>query len=221
MNDHQKGADGKEIALEARAEKAARLFSPSAARNSHAIVAAWQDLMPSSATVLELGSGTGEHGVALTNAYDGLTWQPSDPDQASRHSISAWAAYTDHKRFAAPLALNACDPAWWSPLSSKDIIVSINMIHIAPFAAAQGLFEGASALLRSKGHLFLYGPFKRHGKTADSNLAFDQSLKSRDESWGVRDIDLELIPLAAQNGLKLQSTKEMPANNMCVVFEKD
>ncbi len=224
MNDNTPSREAKEIALEARETEGARLFSPSAARNKQAIAEAFAALMPPQGRILEIGAGTGEHGVTISKALPDLEWQPSDPDPTSRASIAAWAEAEGGGRVMPPLMIDVTAPAWWhevpaalAPLSG---LVSINMIHIAPFTAAEGLFAGARALLGEDGGLFLYGPFKRQGETAESNHRFDASLKGRDPSWGVRDLDIGIVPLAERNGLSLEAVREMPANNLSVVFKR-
>ena len=97
-------------------------------------------------------------------------------------------------------------------------IFCANVIHIAPWRVAEGLFAGAARHLRADGRLFLYGPFKRGGKhTALSNAVFDTSLRERDAEWGVRDI-ADVEALAEQVGLKLGGSFEMPANNLILMF---
>jgi hypothetical protein len=101
-----------------------------------------------------------------------------------------------------------------------DAVVSINMIHIAPWTAAEGLMAGAGRLLAPGGVLYLYGPFKENGEhTAPSNAAFDASLRTRDSQWGVRDRD-EVTALAQLNGLTLVERVAMPANNLSLVFQR-
>ncbi|MCI5046098.1 MAG: class I SAM-dependent methyltransferase [Aquisalinus sp.] len=220
---YQKGESGKEIALEARASEADRLSSPSVARNRDAIRDVFRQYMPDMGALLEVGSGTGEHAVHIAASLPELTWFPSDPDATSRASIAAWAEYLDLANVHAPLNLDVSAQNWFDRVDiPKPLIgmMSVNMIHIAPFEAAEGLFTGAGALLQQDGRLFLYGPFLRNGNTADSNLAFDESLKSRDPRWGVRDLDREIMPLAAAAGLTLQKVIEMPANNLSVIFHK-
>ncbi|ADM09615.1 hypothetical protein PB2503_07799 [Parvularcula bermudensis HTCC2503] len=219
-DDHQRGPDGKEIALEARSQRAGKLVSPSVARNKEPIAAAFADTMPQAGHILEIGSGTGEHGMTLTARFPDLIWQPSDPDDNHRHSIDAYAA--DTPRLLSSLPLDVTDDGWWqaAPLSAYDGVVSINMIHIAPFAAAEGVFRGAAALLSPGCKLFLYGPFSRRGEMADSNRRFDADLKRRDPAWGVRDLDDQVQPLGARFALHLSTVTEMPANNLSVVFEK-
>lgn len=100
-----------------------------------------------------------------------------------------------------------------------DVMVCINMIHISPWSATRGLMRVAGDKLCSNGVLFCYGPYKVGGTTAESNFKFDASLKSRDPSWGVRDLE-EVIKVAEDCGLRHEKTVEMPANNLSVVFRK-
>lgn len=222
MTDNQRNEDGREIALEPRLATGGKLYSPSAARNREGIVNAFRAMMPTSGRIVELGSGTGEHGAAIASALPDIIWQPSDPDSTSRESIAAHAADVPDGRMAGPIDLDATAPAWWQSVKSPEVagIVSINMIHIAPYAAVEGLFEGAAALLPTGGRLFLYGPFSRRGEMVDSNRRFDADLKRRDPGWGVRDLDDQLQPLGARFALHLGDIREMAANNLSVVFEK-
>jgi hypothetical protein len=211
----------KEIALEQRKAEAERLYSPSAARNKDPIAQVFGRTMPKEGLILEIASGTGEHGAHLCAAFPSLRWQPSDPDPASRASQAGWAQTVPDGRMRQPLALDVTEPGWWEALSEPPSgMVCINMIHIAPPAAMEGLFTGAGALLAPGQRLFLYGPFSRRGAMAPGNQSFDASLKSRDPSWGVRDLDDQVQPLAARFALHLQEVAEMPANNLSVVFEK-
>nr|WP_281373764.1 DUF938 domain-containing protein [Parvularcula dongshanensis] len=197
------------------------MFSPSAARNRAAIVDAFGSLMPTGGVVLEVASGTGEHGAALCSAYPSLRWLPSEPDEGSRASVAAWAESVPDGCMAAPSDLDVTVPGWWRDVSEvPDGVFCANMIHIALFSACEGLFRGTAALLRPGGRLMLYGPFSRRGVMAESNRRFDASLKARDPGWGVRDLDDALQPLGASLGLHLAEICEMPANNLSVVFEK-
>ena len=198
----------------------ARLFSPSVHRNAPAIAAAWGRLLPTSGRVLEVASGTGEHAARLCEAHPGLSWQPSDPDPASRRSIEAWSGTVPGGRVAAPLDLDVTSEGWWRAAGGPyDALFCANMIHIAPASAAEGLLRGAAALLAGEGALALYGPFSRRGAMAPSNHRFDAALKAKDPAFGVRDLDDEVQPLAARFGLTLARMREMPANNLMVVFE--
>lgn len=216
-----KDKSGKEIALEARAAKEARLYSPSAARNRDPIREVFLRHMPMAGMIVEVGSGTGEHVAHLATAAPLLSFFPGDPDEASRASILAWTAFHGLTNIAPPHAADVASLNWQSAFAPCEGLLSINMIHIAPFSAARGVFAGASALLKPEGRLFLYGPFKRSGvHTSASNEAFDASLKSRNPEWGVRDLDLEISPLAEAGNLALVAIEEMPANNLSLIFEK-
>jgi len=208
------------VALEERGVSVdQRLFSPAAARNSAPILAVLKRVLPAHGVVLEIGCGTGEHAVHFAEAMPGLTWLPSDPDAESRASTASWIKFTGLGNVRPPLDIDVCAKAWGvEPTAPFDAIVSLNMIHISPWAASLGLFAGAGRLLRAGGLLVVYGPFMRDGvHTAPSNAAFDASLKAHNPSWGVRDIaDLERVGESA--GLSLQETIEMPANNMSLVF---
>jgi SAM-dependent methyltransferase len=208
------------VALEQRGQSAdQRMFSPSAARNTAPILAVLKRILPAHGRVLEIGCGTGEHAVCFAEAMPTLIWLPSDPDPGSRSSTASWISFKGLNNVLAPLDVDVCSAQWGVEQSAPfDAIVSINMVHIAPWTASLGLFAGAGRLLRDGGLLFLYGPFMRNGvHNAPSNAAFDESLKSRNASWGVRDIaDLERVAVAS--GLHLREMIEMPANNMSLVF---
>jgi SAM-dependent methyltransferase len=190
--------------------------APAADRNKEPILAVLRTALPDSGLVLEVASGTGQHIVHFARALPGLAWQPSDPDAGARASI---AAHVDRSRLGnirPPVALDAAGEDW--PLARADAIVCINMIHIAPWAACKGLMAGAGRLLPSGGILYLYGPFRRDGRhTAPSNEAFDASLRARDPSWGVRDLE-DVTRLAGARGFALEDTVAMPANNLSVIF---
>jgi SAM-dependent methyltransferase len=212
----------KEIALEDRASAGEKLFSPSTARNRDPIRYVFLKTMPASGKILEIGGGTGEHAAHLAGALPEVQWHTGDPDPTSRGSIAAWIADARLANLSGPHAIDVTAKEWGVEKDAPfDGLVSINMIHIAPFAAAVGLFSGARRLLKPSGKLFLYGPFARKGvHSAPSNAAFDESLKSRDARWGVRDLEHEITPLAQKNSLTLDAVVEMPANNLSVIFRK-
>jgi SAM-dependent methyltransferase len=199
----------------------ARMSSPSAGRNREPIRAVLDRVLPRGAKVLEIGSGTGEHAAYIASARPDVSWRPSDPDADSRASVAAWIAHLGLGNVAAPVAIDARAPAWGVEAEAPfDALVSINMIHIAPWEAALGLIAGAGRLLAPGGVLFLYGPFARGGvHTAPSNAAFDESLRARDPRWGVRDLDV-VAAEAARAGLRLEDVVPMPANNLSVVFRR-
>lgn len=193
--------------------------SPSTARNRDPILAMLRPRLPATGLVLEIAAGAGEHAVHMAAALPGLQWRPTDPDPEALASIAAWRDQAGLPNLLPPLVLDASDPDGW-PVDRAEVVVNINMIHISPWAAAQGLMTGAGRVLPPGGRLFLYGPFLEAGvETAPSNLAFDQSLKSRNPAWGLRRLD-EVMALAAAQGLVLSERIVMPANNLALVFRK-
>jgi SAM-dependent methyltransferase len=200
-----------------------RLSSPAARRNRDPILAVLRRVLPTEGAVLEVASGSGEHAVWLAAHLPGLVFQPSDPEPASRASISAWIAREGLPNVRAPLALEATEEDWALPAEIAMRLVAIlciNMGHVAPWQATLGLLRGAGRLLRSGGVLYLYGPYKREGRhTAPGNAAFDASLRARDPESGVRDLE-DVVAAAGRAGLTLASVEEMPANNLSTIFRK-
>ncbi len=217
------GKDGRPVEADGRLDAAA--FH----RNHQPIWAVLKDFLAGrSGDVLEAGSGTGQHVVHFASQTPDIIWWPSDLHAAHLRSIAAWRAHAGLANIRPAQPIDLSDPAWLPALSDgkgPDRLLAIfcaNVIHIAPWRVAEGLFAGAARHLRADGRLFLYGPFKRGGKhTALSNAVFDTSLRERDAEWGVRDIaDVEAH--AQRVGLKLGGTFEMPANNMILmVVRKD
>ena len=204
------------IPAEAGAE--ARRHAPATLRNRDAIAAVLVGILPPAGLVLEVASGSGEHALAFARAFPDLDWQPSDPDPAGLASIAAWRAESELANLRPPLALDAAAPGW--PIAAADAILCINMIHISPWTATQGLMAGAARLLPPGAPLFLYGPFLRDDMpTAPSNEAFDASLRSRDPLWGLRRLE-DVAALAQSHGLALERVVEMPANNLSLVFRR-
>lgn len=195
-----------------------RLIAPAAARNRGPILDILRETLPKSGLVLEIASGTGEHVAHFAAALPELTFQPSDPGAPERASILSWIAASGAKNILAPLALDAAALPW--PVSNADAILCINMIHISPWAATEGLFSGAAALLAEGAPLFLYGAFRRGGAhTAPGNVAFDEFLRRQSPDWGVRDLET-VATLAARSGFGAPRIVEMPANNLSVVFRR-
>ena len=215
------GKDGRPIEADGRLDAAA--FH----RNHRPIRAVLQQFLAGkSGDAVEAGSGTGQHVVDFARHLPDITWWPSDLNEQHLKSISAWRAHAGLANIRPPLRIELSNPEWCAEMhngSGPENLLAVfcaNVIHIAPWRVAEGLFAGAGGYLRTEGRLFLYGPFKRGGKhTAPSNAAFDQSLRDRNAEWGVRDIE-DLEKLAANAGLRLVETVEMPANNLTLVFER-
>ena len=198
------------IALEDRDSDGAKLFSPSAGRNKAVIAEALAARLPDAASVLEIGSGTGEHGATLGERRPDVVWQYSDPDAASRASQAAWA----RAGWPEPLALDVQVGDWWAGLPRVTALFSANMIHIAPIEAAIGLAEGAQHLTD---RVILYGPFLLGEASAPSNREFDLSLRRRDPRWGVRELDI-VKHIFGERSFNLSESLEMPRNNRLLEF---
>lgn len=210
----------------------ARQFAPATQRNREPILAVLERVLPATGTVLEVSSGTGEHAVFLAPRLQPRQWLPSDPNPIALASIAAWQAHLPAPNLYPPIALDVHEPSWPveqqllpAALQALDLqqnpiraIVNINMIHIAPWSACLALMAGARRILPAAGVLYLYGPFKQGGShTAPSNAAFDESLRSQDPEWGVRDLEA-VIEVAKSHQLTFVEAIAMPANNLSVVF---
>ncbi|MDB5316470.1 MAG: hypothetical protein JWO26_249 [Rhodospirillales bacterium] len=193
-----------------------RRHAPATLRNREPILAALRQFLPSSGTVLEIASGSGEHAVFFAASLAGITWQPSDRGAAARASVDAHAADAALPNLLPALELNVTAAAW--PISRADALLCCNMIHIAPWAATLGLMAGAARVLAQGAPLMLYGPFIQAGvPTAYSNDDFDADLRRRDPEWGLRDLD---AVAATARGFTLDAIIPMPSNNLFVVFRR-
>jgi hypothetical protein len=192
--------------------------APAVARNRDPILAVLRHVLPARGLVLEIASGTGEHAVHFAAALPDIIWQPTDQDGMALRSIAAWRTSANLPNVLPPLELDVTSPAW--PADQADAVVCINMIHVSPWRATEGLMAGAARMLATGGVLYLYGPFMEGGRhNAPSNEAFDASLRARDPDWGVRDLD-DVCSLAAQHGLDFAERVAMPANNLSVVLAR-
>jgi hypothetical protein len=195
--------------------------APAARRNMAPIMEVLAPRLPRTGVALEVASGTGQHVCAFAEKFPGLTWQPSDPDPGARESISAWMAESGLANIRQPLNIDVMAPRWWDSLEERPAaMLAINMVHISPWAASEGLMEGAGALLAPGALLYLYGPYCKEGRhTAPSNAAFDESLRARNSDWGVRGME-EMAELGEGYGLRLEESVAMPANNFSLVFSR-
>lgn len=193
--------------------------SPASARNRDPLLDVLRRWLPASGTVLEIASGLGEHAAWYAGALPGLTWQPTDRSAEALEILVARREAAGLPNLAPPLLLDAASPDSW-PLERADAIVCINMIHISPWAATEGLVAGAGRVLPTGAPLCLYGPYiEAEVETAPSNLAFDADLRRRDPAWGLRDLET-VKALAASHGLTFAERIAMPANNLCVLFRR-
>jgi SAM-dependent methyltransferase len=195
------------------------LMSPSFLRNRDPILAVLTRVLPDRGTVLEIASGSGEHAIYFAAALPSLTWQPTDLDLVALRSIAAHRAAARLPNVRPPLQLDASARSW--PVVDADAVVAINMLHIAPWRAAEGLLAGAGRVLGPGGVLYLYGPYKENGiHTAPSNAVFDESLRARNPKWGVRDV-ADLTELARAHGLSFAERVSMPASNLSLIFRRN
>jgi hypothetical protein len=203
-----------------------RLDAPAFHRNHQAIqhVLA-RYLTGKSGDAVEVGSGTGQHVVEFARQFPEISWWPTDLNDNHLASIEAWRQHVQLSNIRPARRCDVSDPAWGGAMKAEGgagellAVFCANVIHIAPWQVAEGLVAGAGRALRQGGMLFLYGPFKRGGKhTADSNAAFDASLRQGNPEWGVRDVEV-VEKLADRAGLALIEIVEMPANNLTLVWQ--
>jgi SAM-dependent methyltransferase len=186
----------------------AKRTAPAALRNREALAAALDELLPERGTVLELGSGTGEHAVFLAARFPALTWQPSDPDPAARGSISAWTAEARLANLRAPLDLDLRVETWRRQEAAA--LLCVNVLHVTPPEVAAALFAGAARVLAAGGPLLVYGPFPRRGPPLGGRLLrLDRELRAADPALGVRPVEA-LEEEAAHAGLSLRAELVMP-----------
>jgi uncharacterized protein DUF938 len=196
----------------------ARRSAPAALRNREPIAEVLAEWLPPSGLVLELASGTGEHAVHFAARFPDLEWQPSDLHPDALSSIEAWRGECGLGNIRPPLVIDAASRKW--PIERADAVLSINMVHISPWASTLGLIEGASKLLPAAAPLVLYGPWiSDEVPTAPSNLDFDADLKRRNPEWGLRRVE-DFAAAAGPRGFSLIETRAMPANNMMLLWRR-
>ncbi|HPY40835.1 MAG TPA: DUF938 domain-containing protein [Thiolinea sp.] len=185
--------------------------------NRAPILAVLKPLLAEHKSVLEIGSGTGQHAVYFGEQLPHLTWQTSD--QLEYHAgIQAWLAEAQLPNVLTPLLLDVRQANW--PELKVDAVFTANTLHIMSWDAVQACFAGVGRLLPSGGLFIAYGPFNYAGQfTSTSNARFDQWLKQRDPESGIRNFE-DLNLLAAKEGLELQADYEMPVNNRILVWRK-
>ena len=192
-----------------------------AARNAMPILKVLKELLPEKCSVLEIGSGTGQHSVIFSEGIDCLKWIPSDIDASNFESITEWAQTATNNIPSSPRMIDASQSDWClTGQDNIDVIVSINVIHISPWSVTKGILKGAQKFLPKGGFLYFYGPFIQNNvPTAAGNIAFDNSLRERHEDWGLRNLH-DVEKLANKHALKLDRIVKMPSNNLSVIFIK-
>lgn len=192
--------------------------APATARNGDPLGDVLGRELPASGTVLEVASGSGEHALLFARRFPNLDWQPSDADSEALASIAAWREENGPANLLPPITLDAADGDW--PVVRAEAVLCVNMVHISPWRATEGLLVGASRVLGQGAPLIVYGPFVEDDvPTAPSNRAFDADLRRRDPRWGLRELGA-VDRLAAANGFTRTARYEMPANNLTLVYRR-
>ncbi|MEM9782065.1 MAG: DUF938 domain-containing protein [Pseudomonadota bacterium] len=206
-----------------------RLCSPSATRNAGAIgEALFRLLAGRTGTLIEIGSGTGQHAASIAPGLPSICWLPTEYREAQLASIVAWCAQAGASNVRQPRRLDAAAD-WASDLAVDGTLAAMspiaavfasNVIHIAPWRVAEGLITGAGKVLAAGGMLLLYGPYREGGRhTGEGNARFDATLKARDPDWGVRDLEA-VANLARTAGFGAPAITRMPANNLLLAFTR-
>lgn len=192
-------------------------YAPASERNSKPILAVLRRELRDTGTVLEIGSGTGQHAVCFGAELSHLTWQPSDLAE-NLAGIRAWIAESAARNVLEPIALDVNSDV--EVPGSFDAVFSANTAHIMHFPAVERMFELAGGVLDRGGVFCLYGPFRLNGQfSTQSNAEFDGSLRLRDPGMGIRNLE-DVDTVALQNGLEPQRCYAMPANNLLRVWRR-
>ena len=193
-------------------------YAESSEQNKAPILSVLKRHCSEAKTVLEIGSGTGQHAVFFAEQFPKLTWYASD--QLEYHDgIQMWLSESSLQNISGPLLLDVNQNDW--PLKEADLVFSANTVHIMDWASVESMFAGIGRILKAGGRFCLYGPFNYNGQfSSESNARFDLWLKQRDPLSGVRDFEA-LQELAAKEGLSIIEDNEMPANNRILVWQKN
>ena len=192
-------------------------FSPACARNREPILDVLRTSFADRRSVLEIGSGTGQHAVHFAAAMPHLVWQCSDRAE-NLPGIRAWLDDAGLSNTPAPIELDVTRGPW--PMAQFDAVFSANALHIMGWPEVQALFAGLDAALDVDAKVVIYGPFNVGGRfTSASNAAFDADLRARGTHMGLRDVDA-VDELAGSIGLHKVAEIAMPANNRCLVWRR-
>ena len=196
--------------------------SPSAERNKHPILEVLQTVLPASGRALEIASGTGQHVVWFAQHLPQWSWQPTEVHRGALYNIEVRANEADLANIDVARQLDVCQEPWFAPDSELagpyDLVLCINMLHIAPWASCGALMRGAAQYLAKGGVLVTYGPYFEAGvPPTQSNIEFDASLRAHDASFGIRQL-ADVEAQAALAGLQLRARHALPANNLLLVW---
>jgi hypothetical protein len=199
-------------------------FSPACERNKGAILDVIAPYLQNATSVLEIGSGTGQHAVYFGSRYTQLKWQTSDQQQyragIEAQLSNAKSSNPDLDNLLSPITLNVNQPNWLPQLISYDIVYTANTLHIMTWEEVLAFFNGLPKVSRAGSGLIVYGPFKYAGQfTSESNQRFDQSLRAREVGSAIRDFEA-VNELAAARGFDLEKDVAMPANNQCLIWRR-
>jgi SAM-dependent methyltransferase len=192
-------------------------FSQACENNKAPILAVLEQHLAGVSSLLEIGSGTGQHAAFFASRLPHLTWQASDQGQ-HLPGIRVWQQEADLPNLPPPLELDVNDWPW--PVSETEAVFSANTTHIMSWPSVKRLLAGVGRVLLPGGLFLLYGPFRYDGRhTSDSNAAFDRMLRERDPDSGVRDIEAVVLH-ADRAGLEVMADHAMPANNRLLVWRR-
>ncbi|MDX1480230.1 MAG: DUF938 domain-containing protein [Woeseiaceae bacterium] len=190
--------------------------APATARNRDPILTALADELVAARSVLEIGSGTGEHAVYFAPRLDWLEWQPSDR-RGNLAGIRAWVEARPAPNLRPPIELDVNSPPEFE--IGFDAVFSANTAHIMGPPEVERMFALIGRVLKAGGRFCLYGPFNRDGRfTSESNARFDASLRAQDPRMGIRDLS-DLDSIAEQHDLRRVRLHTMPANNFLAVWQ--
>lgn len=194
---------------------ATQAFSPHTARNLQPILEVLRVEFASAKSVLEIGSGNGQHATAIARELDQLVWQTSD--RACNHAaIQDWLEHSAVANVGGPLALDVLSDA--CPDQKYEAVFSANTAHIMSQAGVDKMFAIVAAVLCAGGVFCLYGPFRQDGDfSSESNANFHRSLRLRDEAMGIRHLE-DMDDLGTRNGLRRCGLYGMPANNLMAIW---
>ncbi|KAF9107100.1 hypothetical protein BGX27_008872 [Mortierella sp. AM989] len=214
-----------------------KVLLPPTDRNKDAILDQLKPFFDKAEYVLEIGSGSGQHVYHFSKAYPNVVFQPTEYDVSLFKSINAYTAdLKSNNKVRTPIELNTTKlEHWYNVLSAGrqdrgqedsedgayDLVIATNIFHITSWQVGSNLVHGAGHVLRSGGHFAVYGAFKKDGKFAtESNEQFDQTLRGRNASWGVRDIEAIQKVAEEQSRMRLVKIENMPSNNYMLIFQK-